>query len=458
MLSLISVDISYNHLEGPLPNSKVFQKVSFEAFRDNNALCCNISGLKACHPKMSDGPKGKKHNKFVILVIVLVLGISLFLFGMLAIFFILHKRARNKVNEPSHATKENLFEIWSYDGKLVYENIIEATENFSTNHFIGVGGYATVYKVELPSGQVVAVKKLHNSQDAELVVVKSFTSEIQALTEIRHRNIVKLYGFCSHPRHLFLVYEFLERGSLRKILSNEKQAMNFEWTKRVNVIQGVANALSCMDHDCSPPIILRDISSNNILLDLEYVAHISDFGTARLINPDSSNWTSFAGTFGYAAPELAFTMEANEKCDVYSFGVLTLEVIMGKHPGHLISSLPSSSSSSSSSKSNFEGMFLTDILDRRLPTSKNQVPHRVDLIAKLAFACLRARPQSHPTMQQVSVVLSKQSPSLQIPLNMISLEQLLPERKGRQSGRETAGGRKEELKVEGVEVGFKGYI
>ncbi|XP_028075665.1 probable leucine-rich repeat receptor-like protein kinase At1g35710 [Camellia sinensis] len=238
ILSLISVDISYNHLEGPLPNSKAVQKASFEAFRDNKALCGNISSLKACPPKMSDGAKGKKNNKFLILVIVLVL-------------------ARNKVNEPSHGTKENLIEIWSYDGKLVYENIIEATENFSTNHCIGVGGYGTVYKVELQSGQVVAVKKLHNSQDAELVVMKSFTSEIQALTEIRHRNIVKLY-------------------------------------------------------------------------------------------------------------ELAFTMEANEKCDVYSFRVLTLEVIMGKHPGHLIYSLPSSSS-----KSNFEGMFFMDILDQRLPTSKN---------------------------------------------------------------------------------------
>ncbi|XP_028077174.1 probable leucine-rich repeat receptor-like protein kinase At1g35710 [Camellia sinensis] len=395
MLSLISVDISYNHLEGPLPNSKVFQKVSFEAFRDNNALCCNISGLKACHPKMSDGPKGKKHNKFVILVIALVLCISLFLFGMLAIFFILHKRARNKVNEPSHAAKENLFEIWSYDGKLVYENITEDIENFNTNHCVGVGGYGTVYRVELPSGQVVAIKKLHNSQDDELVVVKSFMSEIQALRKIRHRNIVKLYGFCSHPWHLFLVYEFLEGGSLRKILSSEKQAVDFEWTK-------------------------RDISSNNVLLDSECVAHISDFGTARPINPDSSNWTSFAGTFVDTAPELAFTMEVNEKCDVSSFRVLALEVIMGKHPCNLISSLPSSSLS----ESNIQGMFLKDILDQSLPTSTNQVAHRVVLIAKLAFACLCARPQSRPTMQQVSVVLSRQSPSLQIPLSMISLEQL----------------------------------
>ncbi|KAL7245888.1 hypothetical protein ACSBR2_001090 [Camellia fascicularis] len=178
-----------NHLEGPLANNKAFQKALYEAFRVNKALCGNNFGLKACPPKMSDGAKGKKHNKFVILVIVLVSYCQ---------FFSSSQRAMNEVKEPSPRTKENLFEIWSYDGKLVYENIIEATENFNTNHCVGVGGCGIVYRVELPSGQVIAVKTLHNSQDDELVVVKSFMSEIQALREIRHRNIAKLYGFCSH--------------------------------------------------------------------------------------------------------------------------------------------------------------------------------------------------------------------------------------------------------------------
>jgi serine/threonine protein kinase len=111
-----------------------------------------------------------------------------------------------------------------------------------------------------------------------------------------------MYGFCSHAKHSFLVYEFIERGSLRKIITSEEQAIEFDWMKRLNVVKGVVGALSYLHHSCSPPIIHRDITSNNVLLDLEYEAHVSDFGTARMLVPDSSNWTSFAGTFGYTAP------------------------------------------------------------------------------------------------------------------------------------------------------------
>lgn len=113
---------------------------------------------------------------------------------------------------------------------------------------------------------------------------------------------MKFYGFCSHSRNSFLVYEFLEGGSLEKILSNNEKAVDFEWRERLNVVRGVANVLSYLHHDCSPPIIHRDVSSKNILLDLEFEAHASDFGTARLLSLDSSNLTSFAGTFRYSAP------------------------------------------------------------------------------------------------------------------------------------------------------------
>ena len=152
------------------------------------------------------------------------------------------------------------------------------------------------------------MKKIHSSLDVELVRLKGFTSEICALTEIRHHNIVKLYGFCSHPRHSFLVYEFLDGGSLGELLSSKDQAVDFDWIKRASVVKGVANALSYMHHDCSPPIIHRDISSKNVLFDSEYVARISDFGTTRFMMPDSSNWTSFTGTFGYTAPGMYFSI------------------------------------------------------------------------------------------------------------------------------------------------------
>ncbi|THG03256.1 hypothetical protein TEA_009070 [Camellia sinensis var. sinensis] len=284
------IDVSFNQLKGHIPNMKAFLEAPFEALRD--------------------------------------------------IFMAFHKKVRNTTDEPRQVHNQNLFAIWSYDVKMVYENIIEATENFSTKHWVGEGGCGTVYRADLPSGQVVAVKKLHESPDGDLTNLQSFMSEICALIEIRHQNIVKLYGYCSHPRHSFLVYEFLEGGSSGNMLSTKDQVLQFDWIKRVNVAKGVANALSYMHHNCSPPIIHRDISSKNALLDLEYVAHISDFGTAKFLKLNSSNWTSFAQTYGYAAaPELAYIMEVNERCDVYSFGVHKLELITGKHLGDLISSV-----------------------------------------------------------------------------------------------------------------------
>ncbi|GMP35855.1 hypothetical protein CsSME_00008154 [Camellia sinensis var. sinensis] len=303
MASLTSIDVSYNQLEGPLPNIKAFQEAPFEALKGNKGLCGNATGLKTCLTKLNNGDVEKKGKKVMLLTVLLVFGILFPLLMVLGILMAFRKKVRNTKNKPSRVNHDNVFAIWSYDGKLVYENIIEVTENFSAKYCVGEGGYGTVYRADLPNGQVVAVKKLHATLDDDWANLKGFTSEIHALTEIRHHNIVKLYGYCSHPRHSFLVYEFLEGGSLGKVLSTDDDIVVFDWIKRVNTVKGVANALSYMHHDCFQPIIHRDISSKNVLFDLEYVAHISDFGTARFMNLNSSNWTSFAGTFGYAAPE-----------------------------------------------------------------------------------------------------------------------------------------------------------
>ncbi|AES60021.1 putative protein kinase RLK-Pelle-LRR-XI-1 family [Medicago truncatula] len=291
---------------------------------------------------------------------------------------------------------------------MVYENIIEATKDFDNKHLIGVGGHGSVYKAELPTGQVVAVKKLHSLQNGEMSNLKAFASEIQPLAEIRHRNIVKLYGYCSHLLHSFLVYEFLEKGSLDKILKDDEQATVFGWNRRVIAIKDVANALYYMHHDRSPSIVHRDISSKNIVLDLEYVAHVSDFGTAKFLNPDNSNWTSnFVGTFGYTAPELTYTINVNEKCDVYSFGVLSLEILLGKHPGDIVSTMLQSSSVGQT----IDAVLLTDILDQRLPFPTNDIKKEVVSIIRIAFHCLTESPHSRPTMEQVckEIAISKSS-------------------------------------------------
>ncbi|KAJ1421471.1 Tyrosine-protein kinase, active site [Sesbania bispinosa] len=338
MSSLISVDISYNQLEGPLPKNQAFLKSPIDSLRNNKGLCGNVTGLALC--PINHSPKSVK------------------------VMLLTEKEEETQIEQQNG----ELFSIWSYDGKIIYENIIEATENFDDKYLIAVGGQGCVYKVELPTGMVVAVKKLHSITNEETSTFKAFTSEVQALTELKHRNIVKLYGFCSHSQFSFLVYEFLEGGSLDQILNNETQAMAFDWKRRVNVVKGLANALSYMHHDCSPPIIHRDISSKNVLLDLEYEAHLSDFGTAKFLRPDSCSWTPLVGTFGYIAP---------------------------------------------------------DLLDERLPQPMNSIVGEIIMIARLAFTCLSEHPHSRPTMDQVSKELLIGKSPLANWFPMIKLEQLL---------------------------------
>jgi Leucine-rich repeat (LRR) protein len=298
LVSLTAVDISYNELEGPIPEIKGFIEAPFEAFMNNSGLCGNVSGLKPCKLLTSR----RKSNKIVILILFPLLGSLLPLLIMVGCLYFHHRTSRERISCLGERQSPLSFAVWGYEEEILHDTIIQATNNFNSNNCIGKGGYGIVYRTMLPTGQVVAVKKLHPSRDGELMSFKTFRNEIRMLIDIRHRNIVKLYGFCSLREHSFLVYEFIERGSLKMNLSSEEQAMDLDWNRRLNVVKGVANALSYLHHDCSPPIIHRDISSSNVLLDLEYEAHVSDFGTARLLMPDSTNWTSFAGTFGYIAP------------------------------------------------------------------------------------------------------------------------------------------------------------
>ncbi|XP_061362656.1 MDIS1-interacting receptor like kinase 2-like [Gastrolobium bilobum] len=415
MPGLISVNISYNQLEGPLPKNQAFLNAPIESLKNNKGLCGNVSGLVLCPTYHS-----RKSHKVILQVLFIILGaLILVLCGVGVSICILCRRARNKEIQTKEAQSEELFSIWSHDGKMVFENIIEATNNFDDKYLIGKGGQGYVYKAELPSGLVFAVKKIHSETNGEKPNFKAFENEIQALTEIRHRNIIKLYGFCSHSRFSFLVYKFLEGGSLDQILNNDTRANAFDWEKRMNVVKGVANALSYMHHDCSPPIIHCDISSKNVLLDLEYEAHVSDFGTAKFLKPDSQSWTTCAYTFGYAAPELAQTMKVNEKCDVFSFGVLSLEILMGKHPGDLISSLSSSSTASMT-----YDLLLIDVLDERPHQPVKPIVGDVILIARLAFSCLNENPSSRPTMDQVSKELAMRKSPLKDQFPLIKLGQL----------------------------------
>ncbi|KAI3888442.1 hypothetical protein MKW92_011787 [Papaver armeniacum] len=429
MLSLTTVDISYNELSGPIPNIKAFQDAPIDALKNNSGLCGNHSGgFKPCNFSVTIGRK-KGKPRLAVIILVPLFGSLFLLFTFFAIYFCLQKRRvlRNleQADQPATVnTRRNIFSVENYDGKLVFEEIIEATEDFDTKYCIGAGGYGSVNE----DSNIID----HKSFESEVQALTE--SEVQALTEIRHKNIVKLFGFCSSVERQisFLIYEFVERGSLKKILCDAEQAVEFDWIKRLRFIKGTADALAYMHHDCIPAIVHRDISSNNVLLDFEYEARVSDFGTARILKTDSSNWTSLAGTYGYVAPELAYTMKVTEKCDVYSFGVLVLEVLHGRHPSEIITLLSPellpTSSSTSTSNVPVKTIMLKDILDECLEAPTDVVKKEIMYSVKVGLSCLRGDPHRRPTMQEVSVELSRSAlsrPSFGKPFETVTLGDLL---------------------------------
>ncbi|KAL2330000.1 hypothetical protein Fmac_017581 [Flemingia macrophylla] len=406
------VDLSFNYLMGPIP--KGFTELTLVG---NKGVCSedlyfqNKYEIQPCDNKVITAVLNQtKHNLVIAFPILIFLIIVLLL-----LLYLRHVRIGNK-NKQAKATTTtkngDLFCMWKYDGSIAYEDIISATEDFDMRYCIGTGAYGSVYRAELPSGKIVALKKLHGFEAEVPAFDESFRNEVKVLSEIKHRHIVKLYGYCLHRRNMFLIYEYMEKGSLFSVLYDDKDAMELDWRKRVNVVKGTAHALSYLHNDCSLPIVHRDISTSNVLLNSKWEPSVGDFGTARFLQLDSSNRTIVAGTIGYTAPELAYTMAVNEKCDVYSFGVVTLETLVGRHPKEILLSLQSTSS-------------VCELLDQRLPQPTFSVLMDIIRLAIVAFACLNPNPSSSPTMKCVSQCFLSELAPINIPLHKISLQQLM---------------------------------
>lgn len=294
MQSLSVFDVSYNVLEGPIP--RPLHNASAKWFVHNKGLCGELAGLSHCYLP-------PYHRKTRLKLIVEVSApVFLAIISIVATVFLLSVCRKKLSQENNNVVKKNdIFSVWSFDGKMAFDDIISATDNFDEKHCIGEGAYGGVYKAELEDKQVFAVKKLHPDDEDTVHDEERFQIEIEMLAKIRHRSIVKLYGFCCHTRYRFLVCQYIERGNLASILNNEEVAIEFYWMRRTTLIRDVAQAITYL-HDCQPPIIHRDITSGNILLDVDYRAYVSDFGIARILKPDSSNWSALAGTYGYIAP------------------------------------------------------------------------------------------------------------------------------------------------------------
>ncbi|KAM0029556.1 putative protein kinase RLK-Pelle-LRR-XI-1 family [Helianthus debilis subsp. tardiflorus] len=394
MINLRELDLNNNSLVGQL-HGNLSRLYYLDVSSNQLLVSCNASSGKSTCSQEHMPRKNLVHHLTIILPIIL----GLICFLILAYVCYKNHNSTEKKIQPETKKHGDVCSVLNYDGTIAYEDFITATDDFDLKYCIGTGGYGSVYEAKLPNGKTFALKKLHQFEAKQPTFDQSFKNEVQVLTNLRHKSIVKLYGFCLHSKCNFLVYEYMEKGSLFCALSDSELAVQVDWIKRVNIIKDVAHALAYMHHDCSPPIVHRDISSNNILLNSEMEGFVADFGAARLLDPDSSNQTVIAGTLGYIAPELAYNMIVTEKCDVYSFGVVALETIGGKHPGDLLSTLNHSSS---------HGTMLECILDKRLPyPTDRSIEKEIMRVCNVAVACILTDPKYRPTMRNVSQELSR---------------------------------------------------
>ncbi|KAL1808474.1 hypothetical protein ACET3Z_025464 [Daucus carota] len=262
------------------------------------------------------------------------------------LIFVCKKSKTNNITRPRNPTRTrtvpssvSLTETASFDPSLPsfsLSDLVKATQNFSPDLIIGDGSFGLVYKANLWNSNIVAVKKL--SADA-FQGFREFRAEMETLGKIQHPNIVKMLGYCATNLDRILIYEFIEKGSLDQWLcdtspdSMSETKLPLSWETRLSIIGDVARGL-CFMHNLETPIIHRDIKASNVLLDSKFGAHIADFGLARRMeSTDSHVSTQVAGTMGYMPPEYFHgSTIATPMGDVYSFGVLMLEIATGRRP------------------------------------------------------------------------------------------------------------------------------
>ncbi|KAF8077064.1 hypothetical protein N665_1064s0011 [Sinapis alba] len=210
---------------------------------------------------------------------------------------------------------------------LTYEIIVRATGYFSNSYCIGHGGFGSTYKAEVTPDNVFAIKRLSVGR---FQGDQQFHAEISALETVRHPNLVMLIGYHASETEMFLIYNFLSGGNLEDFIK-ERSKPALEWKILHKIALDVARALAYLHEQCSPKVLHRDIKPSNILLDNNYNAYLSDFGLSKLLGTSQSHVTTgVAGTFGYVAPEYAMTCRVSEKADVYSYGIVILELISNK--------------------------------------------------------------------------------------------------------------------------------
>ncbi|KAM0943872.1 putative protein kinase RLK-Pelle-DLSV family [Dioscorea sansibarensis] len=275
-----------------------------------------------------NSPNGRKTRKSVKLVVVIVTSlVAAFVLLAGARFWWQRRRVSKRIVKRAPSVDEQEFR--NTESLLIdLAPLRSATDKFPETNKLGEGGFGPVYKGVLVDGQEIAVKRLSGASSQGLL---ELMNEVVLVAKLQHRNLVRLLGSCLEEEEKLLVYEYLPNTSLDTILFDPVKCKQLDWTRRYDIIKGINRGLVYLHEDSRLGIIHRDLKASNILLDHDMNPKISDFGLAKLFGVDETQNTSrIAGTYGYMAPEYVLHGLFSTKSDVYSYGVLVLEIITGK--------------------------------------------------------------------------------------------------------------------------------
>ncbi|KAL5818557.1 hypothetical protein ACOSQ4_022399 [Xanthoceras sorbifolium] len=431
-LSLLSeVDLSNNYLTGMIPESGQLETFPPTKFMNNSGLC-GLPLPNKCErdsESSANSQHQKSHRRPASIAGSIAMGLlfSLFcIFGVIIVALEMRKRRKKKdstldvyIDSRSHSGTANT--SWKLTGarealsinlatfekplrKLTFADLLEATNGFHNDSLIGSGGFGDVYKAQLKDGSTVAIKKLiHISGQGD----REFTAEMETIGKIKHRNLVPLLGYCKVGEERLLVYEYMRYGSLEDVLHDPKKSgIKLNWSVRRKIAIGAARGLAFLHHNCIPHIIHRDMKSSNVLLDENLEARVSDFGMARLMSAMDTHLSvsTLAGTPGYVPPEYYQSFRCSTKGDVYSYGVVLLELLTGKRP----------TDSADFGDNNLVGwvkqhakLKISDVFDPELMKEDPNLEIELLQHLRVACACLDDRPWRRPTMIQVMAMFKE---------------------------------------------------
>ncbi|XP_027358654.1 receptor-like protein kinase 5 [Abrus precatorius] len=397
---LTNLNLSYNHLTGRIP-MEFENPVYASSFLGNSGLCADTPALDLtlCNSSLQRTSKGSSWSIGLIISLVVI---ALFLALLASLLIIRFHRKR----------KQGLDNSWKF---ISFQrlNFTESSivSSMTEQNIIGSGGYGTVYRIDVDGLGYVAVKKIWNNKKLDHKLENSFRAEVRILSSIRHNNIVKLMCCISNEDSMLLVYEYLENHSLDKWLQKKSKSssvpgsMNhvvLDWPKRLKIAIGIAQGLSYMHHDCSPPVVHRDVKTSNILLDTQFNAKVADFGLAKMLTKpgEVNTMSAVIGSFGYIAPEYVQTTRVSEKIDVFSFGVVLLELATGKEAnyGDQHSSLSEWAWRHILVGSNVEELLDKDVMEASYSDEMCSV-------FRLGVMCTATLPASRPSMKEALQIL-----------------------------------------------------